>query len=220
LHNSGEFNGYKLGDEKAGIGKPVSMEYERKIRHAYFACVSYIDAQIGKLLNTLEATGEADNTIIVIWGDHGWHLGDHTVWGKHTIFDRSLRSTLLVKVPDMKDKGISTNGIVETIDLYPTLAELCGLSVPVGVEGKSFVQLLGNPSGKGKSAAYGYFKNGITMFNGEYRLSRYFRNTEPSIELYDHKNDPFETKNIAAEKPDIVKKLMPLWEKGNTGIFD
>jgi arylsulfatase A-like enzyme len=220
LHKSDELRGYKLGEEKARLGKPVSKKYERKLRHAYFASVSYIDAQIGKLLNTLEETGEADNTIVVVWGDHGWHLGDHTLWGKHTIFDRSLRSSLLVKAPDMKNRGTATDGVVETIDLYPTLSELCGLSVPEKVEGKSFAKLLKRPGKKGKKAAYGYFYDGITMFNGEYRLTRYFREGKPVIELYDHKNDLWETKNIAKRNPDIVKQLMPLWEKGNTGLFE
>jgi arylsulfatase A-like enzyme len=220
LHRSGEFNGYKQGEEKADIGKPFSREYERKVRHAYFACISYIDAQIGKIIDALEESGAAENTVIVIWGDHGWHLGDNTVWGKHTIFDRSLRSTLIVKDPGMKKKGIAANGVVETIDIYPTLTELCGLPLPKGVEGKSFVPLLNNPSEKGKPAAYGYFRGGITMFDGKHRLTRYYRNEEPHIELYDHTNDPLETKNIADEKPGIVNQLMPLWEKGNTGLYD
>lgn len=190
------------------------------MRHAYFASISYIDAQIGKLISVLEETGVAENTIIVIWGDHGWHLGDHTVWGKHTIFDRSLRSALIIKVPGIKEKGIATDGIVETIDIYPTLSEMCGLSVPEGVEGESFVSLIQSPFEKGKPAAYGYFRNGITMFDGEFRLTRYFRKEQPVIELYDHKNDPWETKNIADQNPIKVKQLMPLWDRGNTGLYE
>ncbi|MGC9356201.1 MAG: sulfatase, partial [Mariniphaga sp.] len=91
LHNSGEFNGYQLGDEKASLDGTVSDEYARKLRHAYFACVSYIDAQVGKLLDELDRLGIAENTIIVLWGDHGWHLGDQLVWGKHTVFERALK---------------------------------------------------------------------------------------------------------------------------------
>lgn len=98
LHGSGEFNQYLLGEEKASLNAPVSDEYARKIRHAYFACVSYIDAQVGKLLDELEKQGLAENTIVVVWGDHGWHLGDHLVWGKHTIFERALKSTFIMTI--------------------------------------------------------------------------------------------------------------------------
>lgn len=92
LHNSGEFNGYLEGDERASLDKSVSEVYARKLRHAYFACISYIDAQVGKIIDELERLGEADNTIIVVWGDHGWHLGDQRVWGKHTLMETSLRN--------------------------------------------------------------------------------------------------------------------------------
>jgi len=95
LHNSGEFNQYKLGEEKASLEAPVSDAYARKLRHAYFACVSFTDAQIGKVLTELDKLELAENTIVVLWGDHGWHLGDHLVWGKHTIFERALKSPLI-----------------------------------------------------------------------------------------------------------------------------
>ncbi|MCD6347939.1 MAG: sulfatase [Bacteroidales bacterium] len=97
LHGSGELNGYQLGDEKASLAAPLSDEYARKLRHAYAACVSYIDEQIGILLNELDELGLAENTHVIIWGDHGWHLGDMNVWGKHTIFDWATRSTLIVR---------------------------------------------------------------------------------------------------------------------------
>ncbi|NCB08948.1 MAG: DUF229 domain-containing protein, partial [Bacteroidia bacterium] len=92
LHGSSEFNQYKLGEEKASLEAPVSEEYARKLRHAYFACVSYIDAQVGKVLDELEKQGLAENTVVVLWGDHGWHLGDQLVWGKHTVFEKALNS--------------------------------------------------------------------------------------------------------------------------------
>jgi arylsulfatase A-like enzyme len=97
LITSGEFNQYALGEEKAGLDHAVSDEYARKIRHAYLASVSYVDAQIGKVLDELEKQGLAENTIVVIWGDHGWHLGDDLVWGKHTLFDWALQSVLMIK---------------------------------------------------------------------------------------------------------------------------
>ena len=96
LHNSDEFNGYLKGDEKVSLDKSASDAYARKLRHAYFACISYVDAQVGKVLTELEQSGEAENTIVIVWGDHGWHLGDQRVWGKHTLMESSVRSTLIV----------------------------------------------------------------------------------------------------------------------------
>ncbi|MDX1284923.1 MAG: sulfatase [Draconibacterium sp.] len=218
LHGSGEFNGYQLGEEKASLNANVSDEYARKIRHAYYACVSYTDAQVGKLLDELETLGLDENTIVVIWGDHGWHLGDHMVWGKHTIFERSLKSAFLIKAPG-KTNGTLVNKVVSSIDIYPTLMELCGVEMPMHTDGKSLVPLLGNTLQNWEEASYGYFRNGISLRTERFRLTKYFRNKEPKIELYDHQNDPNETKNIAAEKPEIVEQLLPLWEKGNTGIY-
>ena len=220
LHGSGEFNQYKLGEEKASLNAPVSDGYARKLRHAYFACVSYVDAQIGKVLNELEKQGLAENTIVVIWGDHGWHLGDQNVWGKHTIFERALKSVCIIKAPNITGNGKSIDKIVSTIDLYPTLMELCGVNMPHETDGKSLVSLMNNPLLKNwEDASYGYYKNGISLRTSRYRLSRYFRKQQPVIELYDHQTDPNETKNIASEKPQIVEQLLPLWEKGDTGLY-
>lgn len=220
LHNSGEVNGYHLRDEEARLDGPVSDEYARKLKHAYYASVSYIDAQVGKLLDELDRLDLAKNTIVILWGDHGWHLGDHLTWGKHTIFERSLKSAFIVKTPEMNQPGIPTKGIVETVDIYPSLMELCGIEKPKNLDGTSFANQLGDPNSPGKEAAYGYFKNGISARTDRYRLTKYFREAEPKIELYDHKNDPNESKNIAIENPELVKKLMPIWEKGNTGIYE
>ncbi len=218
LHNSSEFNGYQLGDEDATLNGPVSDAYARKIRHAYAACVSYSDAQIGKLLNKLNDLDLDENTIIVLWGDHGWHLGDQLVWGKHTIFERALNSALIVKVPDQK-KGKRIDQVVSSIDIYPTIVDLCGLQMPIKTDGKSLLPLLKNPLTKWDNISYGYFMNGISMRTERYRLTKYFRKAEPTIELYDHQTDPNETRNIAAERPDVIETLLPLWEKGNTGLF-
>ncbi len=220
LHGSGEFNQYKLGEEKASLTDPVSDAYERKLKHAYYACISYIDAQVGKVLAELKRTGLDKNTIIVVWGDHGWHLGDDRVWGKHTIFEWALRSALIVKTPDEKQGG-TQDEIVSTIDLYPTLMELCNVKMPHKTDGKSFVKLLDNPENdQWKNVAYGYFRNGITARTERYRLTKYFREKEPVIELYDHQTDPYENHNIADEQPDVVKSLTKVWKKGNTGVYE
>lgn len=220
LHESAEFNQYLLGEERASLRDPVSDAYARKLRHAYFASVSYVDAQIGKVLEALKELGLEENTIIVVWGDHGWHLGDHRVWGKHTIFERALRSVLIVKSP-ASSKGASCERIVSSIDIYPTLMELCGVKTPREIDGESFADLLKAPHSRRRhEAAYGYFRKGITMRTPRYRLTKYFRKQEPVIELYDHRTDPYENRNIAGERPDIVEKLMPLLEKGNTGLYE
>jgi len=219
LHNSGEFNGYQLGEEKASLESPISDEYARKLRHAYFACVSYIDAQVGKLLNELEKLGLAENTVVVIWGDHGWHLGDQLVWGKHTIFERALKSAFILYAPG-KTSGETINKVVSTIDIYPTLMDICGIEMPHKTDGKSFVPLFDNLLMNWEEASYSYFRNGISLRTERYRLTRYFRNAEPIIELYDHETDPDETKNIADAEPDVIENLMPLWEKGNTGLYE
>ncbi len=218
LHGSGEFNGYKLGEEKASLDANFSDEYARKILHAYYACVSYMDAQVGKILDELDKLELSENTIVVIWGDHGWHLGDHMVWGKHTIFERSLKSAFLVKAPG-KTNGKPVNKVVSTIDIYPTLVELCGVEMPHQTDGKSLVPLFENNFNNWEEAAYGYFRNGISLRTERYRLTKYFRSQQPYIELYDHQTDPYETKNIAADRPEIVEQLLPLWEKGNTGLY-
>ena len=219
LHASNEFNQYKLGEEKASLDAPVSDAYARKIRHAYFACVSYIDALVGKLMNELENEGLAKNTIVVIWGDHGWHLGDDLVWGKHTIFEWSLRSAFIMKIPEAKG-GKTITKIVNTTDIYPTLMELCGTPVDHPLDGSSLTGLMKNPnSNKWRNTAYSYFRNGVSLRTERYRLTKYFRKEMPVIELYDYITDPNESKNIANEVPGIVESLMPLWEKGNTGLY-
>lgn len=218
LHGSNEFNQYKLGEEKASLDAPVSDEYARKVRHAYFACVSYVDAQIGKLMEELEKQGLAENTIVVVWGDHGWHLGDQLVWGKHTIFERSLKSTFMIRLP--KNKGGKTiNKIVSTTDIYPTLMELCGTPVNHKLSGSSLTGLMENPTDENwRNTAYSYWRKGYSVRTEDYRLMKYYRKQEPAIELYDHKNDPNETKNIAAENPEIIEELMPVLEKGNSVV--
>jgi len=218
MHQSGEFNGYKAGDENASLEKPLSDAYARKIRHAYFAAVSYVDAQVGKVLDELERLGLAENTIVVVWGDHGWHLGDQRVWGKHTIFERALNSAFILKIPGKK-AGTRVSQVVSAVDIYPTIVDLCGLTMPMQTDGKSLLPLLKNPLAQWDDVSYSYFMNGISMRTERYRLTKYFRKEEPTIELYDHQNDPNETRNIATEQPNIVNKLMPVWEKGNTGLF-
>ncbi len=220
LHESGEFNQYKLTDEKASLSGSISDEYARKLKHAYYASVSYTDAQIGKLLNALTELELEDDTIVVMWGDHGWHLGDHRVWGKHTLFDVSLKSALTLRVPGIGKNGSEIDQIVETVDIYPTLMELCGIAMPYVADGKSLVQSFDDPKLNKGDVAYSYFRNGISMRTDRYRITRYFREEEPTVELYDHRTDPYESKNIAESEPGLVEQLLGELQKGNTGLYN
>ncbi|MEO9894486.1 sulfatase [Aurantibacter sp.] len=219
LHESGEFNQYALGEEKASLSKSVSDAYARKLKHAYLAAISYTDAQVGKIMQELKESGLDKNTIIVIWGDHGWHLGDQRVWGKHTLFENALKSTLIVKSPFINHNNKKVDHIVESVDIYPTLLELANLPLKQKLDGESVVKIMQQPEEVSEEVAYSYFKNGISMRTPEYRLTKYSREDEPTIELYDHREKTFEHKNIAEENPEIVTELMSLLEEGNSGLY-
>ncbi len=204
LHDSGEMFGNYAHETRGGAGIRIDDVYAKKLRHAYFASVSFVDAQIGKVLDELDNLGLREQTIVVVWGDHGWHLGDHTIWGKHTTFDRALRSTLIVQTPDMPHRGTPTGGVVETLDLYPTLLDLAGLKSNVELAGESIRPLLENPTHPGKDAALGYWHNRRTLRTERYRFTRY---ENGGIELFDHATDPYETQNIADQHPKLVASL-------------
>ncbi|MEM7143645.1 MAG: sulfatase [Verrucomicrobiota bacterium] len=144
-----------------GIPKegPIPDDLARTLLHAYYACVSYVDAQIGLMIDALEEAGVRDNTIIIVWGDHGWHLGEMGVWGKATNYEIATRVPLIIWTPDMKTRGQGTDALVELVDMYPTLCELAGVPLPDHLEGKSFVPLLDDPSQKWKPAAISQFPN-------------------------------------------------------------
>jgi len=112
---------------------------------AYRASTSFVDAQVGRVLGALERLGMKENTVVVFWGDHGWHLGDHGMWCKHTNYERATRAALVMRAPGQKAAGKTTDALVEFVDLYPTLAEVCALPAPAGVEGHSFAPLLDDP---------------------------------------------------------------------------
>jgi arylsulfatase A-like enzyme len=219
LHESGEFNQYRLGDEKASLERPVTDTYARKLRHGYYAGISYVDAQIGKVLAALKRSGLDRNTVIVVWGDHGYHLGDDRVWGKHTVFEYALRSVLILKTPQQQ-KGAACGQVVSSADIYPTLMELCGVKMPYRADGESIASLTRKTSDPSlRNAAYSYFRQGVTLRTSRYRLTKYYRKAQPQIELYDHENDPYENRNIAAEEPATVQRLMKLLDEGDTGVF-
>ena len=210
IHDSGEmFNSYKRQPEKGGKGIRISDEYAYHLRQAYFAAVSYVDAQVGKVLQALKETGLDKNTIVIVWGDHGWHLGDHTVWGKHTLFERALKSTFIIKTPDLEKPGEASESIVETVDIYPTLLELCNLKAYHPLSGKSLVPVLKKPTASLDKPALGFWHSGYTMRSADYRFTRFKKGNQNYTELYDHRKDPDESQNLAnlKENETLVKDL-------------
>jgi arylsulfatase A-like enzyme len=269
LHPSFELRA-RYGIPKKG---PIDDKMAKTLKHAYLACVSYVDAQIGKMINALDEAGLRENTIIIVWSDHGWHLGDMGVWGKATNYEIGTRVPLIIWTPDMEKgvRGTSSDALVELVDMYPTLSELAGLEKPAHLEGQSFVPLLTNPKKEWKSAVFSQFPNpalrewaanplskgmretyfgplieeqeakikkqvgdkwnrdlfenklmGYGMRTDRYRIIIWKDYTKPEvepifIELYDHTNDPTETKNVAKENPEIVKELLEQFNKGWKG---
>lgn len=220
LHQSNEFNGYLRGDEKVSLGSRVSDSYARKLRHAYYACVSYTDAQVGKVIDALKETGLYDNTIIVVWGDHGWHLGDYRIWGKHTLYETSLASCLVVRAPGYPS-GIRNTRIVSSTDIYPTLMELCGVPAPEGLDGRSFAGLLSDPEDASwDDAAYSYFRRGISVRVPGERLTYYrMKDGEDWLELYSYGEDQMEHMNRAEQDRERADSLFNARLLDRTGRF-
>ena len=204
IHSSGELRAY------AGIPAkgPVSDETARNLIHGYYACVSYTDAQIGRLLDELDRLKLADNTVVVLWGDHGWNLGEHTLWCKHSCYETSMQIPLIVRAPGI-DGGQKRSGLIETIDLYPTLCELAGLPKPDHLQGQSFATLLRDPNADWKTAAVGRFGNGDTIRTDGFRFTEYRdgKGKLTSRMLYDHKTDHGENANVAAAEKATAAEL-------------
>lgn len=242
----------------------INDSLARELKRAYLACVSFVDAQIGKMMAALDEAGVRENTIVVLWSDHGWHLGDMGIWGKATNYETATRVPLIISVPGMSEKsrGKKTDALVELVDMYPTLCELAGIPKPAHLEGKSFVPLLSNPKQAWQFAAFSQFPSpalrewaanplskgmretyfgpliqkveariqqqqketwdreqfeqrlmGYTMRTDRYRLVVWKDTANKQappiyVELYDHNKDPSETKNIAAQKPELVRGLL------------
>jgi arylsulfatase A-like enzyme len=162
---------------------------------AYLATISFVDAYVGKLLDALENSEYADNTIVVLWGDHGWHLGEKQHWRKHALWENTTRTPLIISAPKSIEKNRLCESPVSFIDIYPTLIELCGLPEREELDGKSFVPLLHNPDAKwDKPVLTTYGKGNHAIRTERWRYIHYFDGTD---ELYDHQKDPEEWKNIA-----------------------
>ncbi|MFC1762811.1 sulfatase-like hydrolase/transferase, partial [Planctomycetota bacterium] len=181
----------------------------------YYACVSYVDALIGRILNELKQLGLSDNTIVILWGDHGWHLGEHDFWGKHNTLNYALQSPLIVKAPGMTSAS-KVNSLVEFVDVYPSLCELAGLPVPQQCQGESFARLLHDPTSPGKDVVFCEWIKSRVVKTDRYILTEW-KEEEGTVTrmLFDHKNDPQENVNIAGlpENKDVVERLSRMLHK-------
>lgn len=206
----------------------VSDEQARSLVHGYYASVSYMDAQIGRVLAELERLGLRDKTIVVLWGDHGWHLGDHGLWCKHTNFESAVRVPLIISVPHAASEGRDAGGMVEAVDIYPTLAELCKLPPPVKLEGVSFAPLVESPAPVWKQAVFSQYPRAVPGYKSQamghsirtdkYRFVEW---TIPGtdfrqVELYDESQDPDENVNLAnrADHQPVLARLKDQLDAG------
>lgn len=201
---------------------PVTDEQAAVLIHGYHAATSYMDAQLGRVLDALDRLSLSANTVVVLWGDHGWHLGDHGWWCKHSNYEQATRIPLLISAPGVtRGGGRVTKSLAETVDIYPTLAELAGLptpKVPQGIEGRSLVPVLRKPNGRGAEHVFHAYPRGERIGRAvrteRYRLVEWkvpgAAADTAEFELYDYKSDPLETKNHAASEPGVVAKLRKL----------
>jgi iduronate 2-sulfatase len=214
-----------FSDQKVGLDLPVDKQKE--LIHGYYAATSYTDAQVGILLNTLDSLRLSQNTIIVLWGDHGWHLGDHNLWCKHTNFEQATHAPLLVSSPNIKPSKSKSPS--EFVDIFPTLCDLAGISIPTHLDGKSLVPVMKNPSAAVKEFSVSQYPRtlnkldterlgwsdgqymGYSIRTGQYRYTIWmkdsFRSYKPynkdlivATELYDYEKDPNETVSVVNEK--------------------
>lgn len=225
LHSHHELGGYK------GVPKneDLDVEQSRLLRHGYYACVSYVDAQVGKVLDALKRLGLEQNTIVVIWGDHGFALGETNRWCKATNFELDTRVPLLIRKPDLAHPGVATDSLVEMVGLYPTLAALAELDAPADLDGRSFLPLLKDPQAHGRDTVLSQFNRPWTSTTPEVmgysirtKNARYTRwvnwQSRKTIaeELYDfsgpqsatlHAGHLIEQQNIAASHPDLLERM-------------
>ena len=212
----GELNQYKPVPQDP----PLSEEMTRTLIHGYYAALSYMDAQVGRVLDELDHLDLTEDTIVVLWGDHGYHLGDHGAWTKHTNYEQANRIPILIAAPGVTQADAASSALVETVDLYPTLCELAGLEMPPGpqpMDGKSVVPILTGSAKSIRTHAYHCFpkggKLGRAIRTPRYRLVEwkpFGSDRDPEYELYDYQEDPLETENLATSQSEVVKELAGL----------
>ena len=216
IHNWGELRAY-FDVPKEG---PVSEEMARSLIHGYYAATSFTDAQVGRLLDTLDELDLRENTVVVLWGDHGWQLGEHSLWCKHCNFETSLNAPLIVRAPWMAGER-RCDALVEFADVYPTLCELAGLPQPDHLEGTSVVPLMEEPGRSWKPAAFSRYNAGDSIRTDRHLYTEW-TDDEGSLTarmLYDHEADPDENVNIseAPENAALVAELSEALRRGWEG---
>ena len=203
-HGSGEFMKYNRWQRNPNQDRDFADE----VRKHYAACVTYADALTGRILDRLDHLGLAENTVVVLWGDHGWHLGEHAIWGKHSLYEESLRSPLIIAGPEIQFAGKPSQAVVETVDIFPTLCDLTGLAKPAFLSGHTLMPNLQDPALTG-GAAVSYRGAVKTIRTSTHRLIQHANHTE----LYDHQQDPGETRNVSQDQPDLVIQLKEQLER-------
>ena len=211
----GEISNYKPVPEDGNL--KLSAELKRSLIHGYYASTSFVDAQIGKVLDELNSSGLVSNTIVVLWGDHGFHLGDLGIWTKHTNYEQANHIPILISAPGVTHPGSATKQLAESVDIFPTLAELAGLPKPTGpqpMDGVSLVPVLKDSSARVRDHAYHAYpkaKLGRAIRTERYRLVEWraigAAAESAEYELYDYEADPLERENLAAKKPAVVASL-------------
>lgn len=205
-HASGEFrNNYA----HAGRDVITDSDYAKLLRHAYAANVSYVDAQIGRLLAALDRVDPNRETIVVLWSDHGFLLGEHAIWGKHCLYEQALRSPLFIRAPGLREPGATTAATVESIDIFPTLVDLCGLPQPANLDGTSLRPFLERPRATALKPARSFWTNGQrTLRNDRWRLiAAPQADGSTQWELFDYEGDPDESRNHVGAFPDELRRL-------------
>lgn len=189
-HKSGEFMQY------AGLDPRKNPAYALKVRQHYAASTSYVDHNVGKLLAALKNSPAHSNTIVILWSDHGFSLGEKAIWGKHHLYHTALHSPLIIKVPKQPAAGQPSDAVVETIDLYPTLCDLCGIKKPKHLEGQSLLKIIHNPSAKSDNQAVSFWGGKKSVITQDTHTIT--TKGKPFLQ-FNLKNDPHEERNLTNE---------------------
>jgi len=207
--NSGEFYRYRMNWQKT---RPLALEDAMQARRAYLACVRYSDRQVGRVLDALQAAGLADNTIVVLWGDHGWMLGEAAMWGKHTPLETAVRSPLIMRVPGAGEPGTQTQALASTIDIYPTLVDACRPAFSqtrFPLDGTSLMPIITGQAPAVRDVAMSYWNSAITARSLTHRLIANRENgTLTNLELYDLREEDGAWVNRAEQQPQVVEQLL------------
>lgn len=219
-HGSGEKRRYTDQPNRGEFSK----ENQQRTKQAYYACISYIDAQIGLVLAALEDNGLKDNTVVLLWSDHGYHLGEKGLWGKTTNYELDTRVAMICRAPGRSARGAKSKALVELVDVYPTLLDLCGLPESKRLEGTSVAPLLDDPDLPWKKAAFSQYSRGkirgYALTDGRHRYVEWVETNDPgkvvARELYDHAVDPEERRNLLGEgkESEVATRLSALLDKG------